>query len=82
MHILQNILQDRIIMGTSQVMKSAQFLTPFPVQHTKDTLDTQNGEIVIQSPDSIWHRFQLPDNPVDLLLHFLTYVGGRTAIAL
>jgi hypothetical protein len=59
MHTLGNIFQDSGITRSSQVVKSCQFLTPFAVWHVENALDTQNGEVVIQSPDCIWHSFPL-----------------------
>jgi hypothetical protein len=81
MHILWNIFQDRDVTGTSQATKSAQFLTPFAVQHTKNTLDARDGEVAIQSSDSIWNRFYFPDNPVDHIFHLCAFVGeGQTLL--
>jgi hypothetical protein len=47
MHVLGNILQDSSIEGSNQLTKPIQFLTAFTMQHVKDTLDTQYGEVVI-----------------------------------
>jgi hypothetical protein len=45
-----------------------------------NTFDAQDGEVVIQSPDSIQNRFYFPDNPIDHLPYLQAFVGERQTL--
>jgi hypothetical protein len=79
MHVISNILQDGDVTGNSQVTKPDQLLTPFTILQIENTLDTQNGEVVIQLLDHIWHSFHFLSNSVEHFLHLRTFAReGQT----
>jgi hypothetical protein len=74
-HVFRNIFQHNRIAGSGKVTKLTQLLTSFTVQHVKDALDTQDDEVVVKPPDSVWHNLHLPDNLVNHLFYLHTFVG-------
>jgi hypothetical protein len=76
-HVFRNIFQHNSITGSGKVTKLTQLLTSFTVQHVKDALDTQDGEVVVKPPDSVRHSLHLPDHPLNHLLYLCTFVGEQ-----
>jgi hypothetical protein len=81
-HVLRNIFQHSSIVGSGKVVKSTQLLTSFIVRYIKDTLDTQDGEVVIKPLDSVQHSLHLPDNAVNNIFYLRTFVGERQTLCL
>jgi hypothetical protein len=82
MHVLGSILQDSSIAGSGKVTKPIQLLTSFAIQHVKNTLNTQDGEVVVKPLDSVRHSLHLPNNPVNHLFYLCTFVGERQTLPL
>jgi hypothetical protein len=53
-------------MGSGKVVEPTQLLTSFTIQHVKDALDTQDGEVVVKLLDSVRHSLHLLDNDEDI----------------
>jgi hypothetical protein len=80
MHVLGNIFQDSSIAGSGKVAKPIQLLTSFAVQHVKNGLNAQDGEVVIKLPDSVRHNLHLPNNPMNHLFYLCTFVRERQTL--